>query len=341
VTQVSIVIPIYRVEKFIYFAIQSVLNQTFSDFELLLIDDGSPDDSRKVCESFMDSRIRIISQENRGLSAARNTGIRHAKGDILAFLDGDDIWAPNKLEKHLEHLRKFPEVGISFSRSEFINDEGESLGNYQMPKLSDITASHLLLQNPIGNGSAAVIRREVLDSISYNSQIQVSNSNETWYFDENLRQAEDIDCWLRVAILTSWKIEGIPEALTLYRVNPKGLSADLYKQLQSWEKVIEKTRSYAPDLINQWISLAKAYQLKYLARQAIRLQDGDTAVALISQAIRTDWRILFSEPKRTLFTLIASYLLKYLPIQSYSKFEEKILCFTGGLQRKKIKVNRY
>jgi glycosyltransferase involved in cell wall biosynthesis len=334
--QISVVIPIYKVEKFIRSSIQSVLSQTFSDFELLLIDDGSPDDSRKIYENFMDPRIRIISQENRGLSAARNTGIRHAKGDILAFLDGDDLWVPNKLEKHLEHLRKFPEVGISFSRSEFIDEEGESLGNYQMPKLSDITASHLLFQNPIGNGSAAVVRREVLDSICYKPQVQMGEANEIWYFDETLRRAEDIDCWLRVSILTSWKIEGIPEALTLYRINSKGLSADLYSQLQSWEQVIEKTRSYAPDLIDQWMLLAKAFQLKYLARQAIRYQDGKTAVSLINQAIKTDWKILFVEPKRTLLTTVASYLLRYLPVQRYSKFEEKFLYFMAILQHKQI-----
>jgi hypothetical protein len=337
--EISVIVPIYKVEKFVHSAIQSVLDQTFKDFELLLVDDGSPDGSRKICESFSDSRIRVISQTNRGLSGARNTGIRNAKGSILAFLDGDDLWRPNKLEKHLNHLYNFPEIGISFSRSEFIDERGESLGTYQMPKLSNITASHLLFQNPIGNGSAPVLRREVIDSVSF--EHQVGNSLETWYFDENLRQSEDIDCWLRVAILTPWKIEGIPDALTLYRINSDGLSADLYKQLHSWEQVMDKAQAYAPTLINEWISLARAYQLRYLARQALRLQDGSTAVDFINRALSTNWRIAFKEPKRTVLTTIAAYLLKYLPANSYSKFEGGVLSFIGRLQHKQIRVDKY
>jgi glycosyltransferase involved in cell wall biosynthesis len=337
--KVSIIIPIYKVEKFVSLAVQSVLDQTFTDFELLLVDDGSPDNSRAICESFSDQRIKVISQVNRGLSGARNTGIRNAKSDILAFLDGDDLWVQNKLEKHLAHLHDSPDVGVSFSRSAFIDEEGKSLGTFQMPKLSHITASHLLFQNPVGNGSAPVVRREVLDSISF--KVQINSSFEIWYFDENLRQSEDIDCWLRVATLTPWKIEGIPDALTLYRVNSGGLSADLCKQLYSWEQVISKARTYAPELIDKWASLSRAYQLRYLARQALRLKDGKTAVELINKAFSSDWRMILKEPKRTVLTTTAAYLLKYLPANSYSNFEEIVLKFMGRLQHKKIQIDRH
>jgi glycosyltransferase involved in cell wall biosynthesis len=329
-TKVSVIIPVYRVEKFIRSTIQSVLDQTFTDFELILVDDGSPDNSRGVCESFLDPRIKIISQVNRGLSGARNTGIRNAKGGIIAFLDGDDLWTNNKLEKHLAHLQNSPDVGVSFSRSEFINERGESLGTYQMPKLINITTSHLLFQNPVGNGSAPVLRREVLDSIGFENQ--TDSSLETWYFDENLQRSEDIDCWLRIATLTSWKIEGISDALTLYRVNSKGLSADLYKQLYSWEQVMNKAQVYAPVLICECISLARACQLRYLARQALRLRDGNAAVEFINRSLSTNWRIALKEPRRTILTAVASYLLKYLPSDSYSKFEKGILDFTARLR---------
>src|SRR4028119_483182 len=102
--KVSVIIPVYKVEKYVAATVQSVLQQTYKNFELLLIDDGSPDRSVEICQQFTDPRIKIISQTNRGLAGARNTGIRHAQGDYIALLDGDDMWLPNKLEKHIEHL---------------------------------------------------------------------------------------------------------------------------------------------------------------------------------------------------------------------------------------------
>src|SRR4028118_491035 len=101
--KVSVIIPVYQVEKYIAAAVQSVLEQTYKDFELLIIDDGSTDRSLEICQQFSDPRIKIIRQQNQGVCAARNTGIRHAQTEYLAFLDGDDLWLPTKLEKHVEH----------------------------------------------------------------------------------------------------------------------------------------------------------------------------------------------------------------------------------------------
>lgn len=120
--KVSVIIPVYNADKYIAATVESVLAQTYKNFEILIIDDGSPDKSLKVCQQFQDSRIKIICQANRGLPGARNTGIRHAQGDYIAFLDADDIWLPNKLEKHVNHLNNSPTVGISFCYSAFINE---------------------------------------------------------------------------------------------------------------------------------------------------------------------------------------------------------------------------
>ena len=99
--KVSVIVPTYGVEKFIAAAVRSVLKQTYKDFELLIIDDGSPDRSIEIYQQFTDSRIKIIRQANRGLAGARNTGIRHSQGEYLAFLDGDDVWLPQKLKNTL------------------------------------------------------------------------------------------------------------------------------------------------------------------------------------------------------------------------------------------------
>lgn len=335
---ISVIIPIYGVEQYIAATIQSVLEQTYQNFEVLIVDDESPDRSVEICQQFTDPRIEIVRQKNRGLAGARNTGIRHARGEYIAFLDGDDLWLPEKLEKHVEHLENSPHVGVSFSRSAFIDETGQSLGTYLMPKLTGITVSCLLRDNLVGNGSAAVVRRETLDAIAYRDNLY--GTVENFYFDDRLRRAEDIECWLRIAIQTDWQIEGIPEALTLYRVNSGGLSANLFKQLESWEQVIERTRSYAPELVAQWGDMAVAYQLRYLARNAVRLKARAEAVTFINRALSTYWRILPEEPRRTGLTLAAAYLLRLLPQPIYARVEALAARKSGESQKQRIQQER-
>ncbi len=332
--KVSVIIPVYKAENYIEGTLRSVLNQNHQNLEILIIDDESPDKSIKICQQFTDPRIHIIQQKNRGLAGARNTGIRHAQGEYLAFLDADDLWLADKLEKHIAHLEASPEVGVSFSRSAFIDEKSNPWGLYQMSKLKDITPLDLFCRTPIGNGSAAVFRREVFEKIKFLDNRY--GSTEDFYFDENFRESEDVECWLRIAIQTNWKIEGIPQALTLYRVNSSGLSANLNKKLESWKKLIEKVRSYAPEQIEQWEKPAMAYHLRYLARRAVTLQAGAESVRMWYQAIFTYWRILIEEPRRTLITGIAAYLIWLLPIPLYTQIEELARKLAGIIQKQRI-----
>ena len=207
-----------------------------------------------------------------------------------------------------------------------------------MPKLKGITIPYLLCCNPVGNGSAAVIRKEVFEAIKF--QDNLYGIVEEFYFDEHFRRTEDLECWIRVSIQTHWQIEGIPEALTLYRVNSGGLSANVIKHLEYLEKVIEKTRSYAPELIAQWENPARAYYLRYSARRAVRLQESSMAVELVHRALAIHWRILLEEPRRTLLTLAAAYLLGLLPQSVYSQIETLALKMTGARQRWRILKNQ-
>jgi glycosyltransferase involved in cell wall biosynthesis len=332
---VSVIIPIYKVENYVDTTIKSVLAQTHQDLEILIIDDASPDKSLEICKQFTDPRIKIISQENRGPSGALNAGIRQAKGEYLAFLDGDDLWLPEKLAKHIAHLESSPNVGVSFSRSSFIDEAGKPLGDYQMPKLKDITAAYLLRHNPTGNGSSAVVRRETLDAIKF--QDNLYGSVEDCFFDERLRASQDIEFLLRIAIKTSWQIEGISEALTQYRVKPGGLSSNFLKVIESWQLVIEQTRSYAPEFIAKYENQSMAYQFRYLARQAVRMQaDKSVAVALIHRALKTHWHIIIEEPKPTILTWVAAYLVWLLPRSFYSQTEVFVAKITGAIQRRRI-----
>ncbi len=332
--KVSVIIPVYGVERYISKTIESVLEQTYKDFELLIVDDGSPDRSVEICQRFTDPRICIIRQQNQGVCAARNAGIHQAQGEYLAFLDGDDLWLPEKLEKHVEHLESSPGVGVSFSRSAFIDEAGQPLGLYQLSELQGITPPYILYRNPIGNGSAPVIRRQALEAIKF--QEDFGTSLKDCYFDEQLHHVEDIECWLRIILQTNWQIEGIPEALTLYRVNPSGASTNLLKQFESLERVLDKTRTYAPELVERWGDTARAYQLRFLARRAVRSQSASTAIKLAHRSILTHWQILIEEPRRTLLTLAAAYSLWLLPRSFYHQLEALGLKLTGASQKRRI-----
>jgi glycosyltransferase involved in cell wall biosynthesis len=320
---VSVIIPVYNVERYIADTVQSVLNQTYSQVEVLIVDDESPDRSVEVCQQFNDPRINILHQQNRGLAGARNTGIRYATGDYIAFLDGDDLWLPEKLEKHVAHLEQCPQVGVSFSRSALIDETGTPTGTYLMPQLRDITAEDMLCACPIGNGSAAVLRRETLDAICFESDR--NGTIEPSYFDEQFRRAEDLDCWLRILIQTNWQIEGLPEALTLYRVNTGGLSASFYKQLDAVEQVIAKTETYAPDVVAPVKRRGIASYAQIQARNAIRQRDGAAAVKLSHYAIATYWKILLEQPRRMVPTLIVAHLLKWLPASLHPQIEALVV----------------
>lgn len=332
---VSVVMPVFNVAAFVAQAVESVLAQSFKDFELIVVDDCSPDNSIAIVEAFNDPRIRIVRHtKNRGLAGARNSGIRTAKGEYIAFLDSDDTWAPEKLALHMAHFERCPKVGVSFSRSVFMAADGRILPLHQMPRLKDIDPGYFLRRNPVGNGSAPVLRRQVLSGIEEWSRRH--GPAEIEYFDEGFRQSEDIECWIRIALKTNWVIEGIPEPLTRYRLNAGGLSAALYKQLASWEQMAEKLKSYAPEFARKELPAARAYQLRYLARQAIRLEDGPEALKLSLKALGHHLGLLREEPGRTVVTFAAAVAMCALPIRLYRHLERVGQAYLGAWQSRKI-----
>ncbi|BAU13326.1 glycosyl transferase family 2 [Leptolyngbya sp. NIES-3755] len=339
VGQVSVIVPVYNAEQYIEETLRSLFSQTYENFEVIIVDDGSPDNSIALCRQFDDPRLKIVQQKNRGLPGARNTGIRHAQGEYLSLLDADDLWLPEKLEKHVKHLQASPKVGVSFSYSVFIDEQSRSMGLYQMPrKIRNITPPYVLCRNPVGNGSAAVIRRETFEDIKF--QDDLYGVTEDFYFDERLRfekaDATDLECWTRIAATTKWQLEGIPEALTLYRINAGGLSANAMIQYRAIEKVIEKSCKNSPEVLGAYEQLAKAYYMRYVARRAVTLRDGEMAVETMNTALSQDIRILFEEPRRTLITMMAAYSLKFTPRSLYTWMERAAFKVTGATQKQRI-----
>ena len=233
IPSVSVIIPTYNSDGYITQAITSVLSQTYSDYEIIVIDDGSTDDTRTALISYMD-KITYLYQDNRGVSAARNLGIRHARAELIAFLDADDVWLPQKLEEQLRFVTQNSHVALVFGDAELFDVAGTVMPAYLRQKAiasclsTDTTilkdAFNLLLEENFIVTSTALVRRWCLQKVGG--------------FDESLRSVEDRDLWLRIA--RRFPIGCVLPPLTRKRVHDSNISDDTLLALQSRIKVIER-----------------------------------------------------------------------------------------------------
>ncbi len=312
---VSVVMPVYNVARFLGDAIRSVLAQDFADFELILVDDGSTDDSPAICRSFDDPRIRILRQANRGLAGARNTGIAAARGRHVALLDSDDLWEPEKLGRHVAHLDADPGLGVSYSGAALIDEAGRMLGLAQTPRVGPVTPRQVFCGLGPCNGSVPVLRLAALRDAA----LPPDAEGRVQYFDETLRRSEDVECWTRIAVTTPWRMAGLPGLLTRYRINAAGLSADVPRQLESWEAAVARIRGYAPDFVARHGAEARARELRYLARRCVAQRDAGFAAPLMRDAIVAWPLLLLAEPGRTLATAAAVGALGLLPRPAFER----------------------
>ncbi len=306
-THASIVVPAYNSAATLAKTLTSLLSQTYGSYEIIVVDDGSTDQTQEILEGFAGTpRIRVVRQKNRGLAGARNSGIAAACGKIIGFCDADDLWEPSKLADHAAHLQQNSKVGLSYSGSALIDDFGQPLGQAQRPKLNNISSAHIFKRNPIGNGSSLVARREVFEQIAYRPEHETSRD---WYFDETFRQSEDIECWLRIALTTNWTFEGIPGLLTKYRISSNGLSAATDPQMQAWEQMVHKLTPLNSSFFREHLPTARAYQLRYLCRRAIKSLDAKSAERFGKLWISTSLRPFIEEPLKSSATWLGLLLL--------------------------------
>jgi hypothetical protein len=186
--RVTVVTPAYNVAQYIGEAVDSVLRQTFTDFEYLVVDDGSQDNSVEVVRQHAghDPRFRLVPGEHRGLSAVRNIGIREARGKYIAYLDGDDRWHPQFLERQVALIESLPpDVGLVFSRVRLMLENG-TVVFYQWQRSGRYDFDDFLVgSNPARCGSSLLIRRSCFEDVGT--------------FDEDLASVEDLEMWLRIA----------------------------------------------------------------------------------------------------------------------------------------------
>lgn len=203
--EISIIIPTFNSYDYICSAINSVLSQTYKDFEIIIIDDGSIDDTKEVLTKY-NGKIRYLYQENQGVASARNLGIRESKGEYIAFLDSDDLWIPDKLAIQMDVFNKKPDIGLVCSSCIEFN-ENKKLNYIIRPRnFRGCSFKDLFLENFIQT-STVVTKKESFQKVGL--------------FDERLKVAEDYDMWLRIA--RYYPVHFIKEPLVRYRINEKGL----------------------------------------------------------------------------------------------------------------------
>ena len=222
---VSAVIPAYNYGHFVTEAVKSALNQTYPNVEVIVVDDGSTDGTADILKPF-DSRIRYLYQANKGLSAARNTGIRAARGEWVAFLDADDLWHPSKTETQLKAISRDSRIGLIGSLpAASLPPQLEAA-----PRVRPLSVRDFLVSIPTGP-SGTMVRRECFDRAGF--------------FDEQLTSVEDRDMWLRVA--ASFKCVQVQSPCWWYRPHAGQMSRHAGRMHENYEKVLRKFFGQHPD----------------------------------------------------------------------------------------------
>lgn len=242
--RISVIIPCYNAALYIAATIESVLAQTLPAAEILVVDDGSQDNSLAVLAGFGE-RVRILTRENGGPAAARNLAIANATGDFIAFLDSDDLWEPEKLARQMAEFSAHPETGLVFSEAIMFREEnGERAALQRIGYTGDPTFRQLLFGDYIPN-STVIVRREAIESTG-----PLNESRE-------LVGAEDYEYWMRIAL--RHQLRGIPASLAWYRIRPgnlMGAGEDIENGLRLAKAALEAVESREPSI---WPSIWEAH----------------------------------------------------------------------------------
>jgi glycosyltransferase involved in cell wall biosynthesis len=222
---VSVVLASYNMGHYLPESVRSVLAQTYENIEVIIIDDGSTDDTEEQIKPLLsDPRLRYIKQENQGQPKAKNNGIKACNGEYIAFCDGDDLWATNKLELQLPLIDHDPEVGVVYSEVSYIDDKGNPLDKEQpYERYSGMVTDKLILKNFIPFGTA-LVKRQCF--------------NELGLFDENLPMGIDWDLWLRFSV--RFKIKYLADKTYIYRIWPGQMSSNYRGRYHHAELIMKK-----------------------------------------------------------------------------------------------------
>lgn len=293
----SVIIPVFNGEKTISETLESVLNQTCKNLEVIVVDDGSTDGTVNIVKRFKDPRIRIKSFPNKGLAASRNRGARRAKGDFISFVDADDVWTPEKLSEQIAALENDLEAAVVYSWNDFVDESSEFIRHGIHLTYHGNIYPKLLARNFIENGSNILVRRRVFDEVGY--------------FDESLTHIEDWDFYFRLA--AAYKFVCAPKVHVLYRVSQNSMSTQVLKMEKASVQVLRRAFENAPkDYYHLWNeSFADAYS--YLFYRSFKKphtrENCKTMLLLLFRGIRCSPLLFRCIPKRRIF-LVMLHLIR-------------------------------
>jgi glycosyltransferase involved in cell wall biosynthesis len=257
---ISIVTATYNMGNYLASAIESVRSQTYQKYEHIIVDDGSTDDTREIVNRYMnDPRIRYHFQENKGQAAAKNKGIKEARGEYIAFLDADNLWLDKKLERQIGFINKGSHLGEGLIHADvqMIDHKGDPIYTSYLEKYDGHVTFELLIENFVAFNTA-LLSKSILDDVGY--------------FDESLSMAIDYDLWLRISV--NYQFFHIPEKLVLYRIWQGQMSHNMIERFTCVNRILDNFIQNNPELLSKkQLNRIWAHHYTNRARYFIKVKD--------------------------------------------------------------------
>lgn len=306
---VSVIIPAYNAEKFIGATLESVLSQTYKNIEVIVVDDGSRDQTVEIVECFAakDNRVILIQQANSGVAAARNCAIEKSKGEYIAPIDADDIWFPKKLERQVECiLQASPSVGLIYTWSAFIDEEGLLAGGYHASNRQGKVLAALVYTYFVSNASVPLIRRSCLEKVGlYNTKLK----------EQGAQGCEDWDIALRIAEHYEFCI--VPELLVGYRQVFGSMSRNTLTMAKSYNLLMENIQLQHPEIPKTIYNLSRSEFYFYLAWAGKQSGDHWLTLSWLIKALLLDPENILKRPMLYKYFILAILYLLAQPITSF------------------------
>ena len=291
----SVIIPCYNAQDTLEATLNSVKEQEFKDFEVIIMDDGSTDESASIAQAFVeaDTRFVLIRSKNSGPSCIRNrAAFERASGEYLAFLDADDLWHREKLKFAVAHYSSVDAPHALYSQVGFFNQTISDCKTISKVLARPLTIRDLIKENPVCTMSNIIVRRDKF----------VASGG----FKRTMSYAEDLE-WLIRLVACNTTIKGMDRCLTFYRTSDAGLSTDFERMHDGWRLAVGSAHTSGANLSKFDLIFAEAVHLSYLARHALRrhTQKG-VALKYMMRALAKCPLVLLQNPKRNFPTLIAA-----------------------------------
>lgn len=289
---ISVIIPTFNAEATIFSAVESVLAQSFDDFEIIVIDDGSTDRTRLILTEMKDPRLQVIHFPNKGVAESRNRGIQRARGEYISFLDADDLWTPDKLKDQYEALSSHPEAAVAYSWVNYIDSNNKLLHSGWRTQGNGDVYEVLFERNFIENGSNILVRKQAVDVVGG--------------FDATTTPSEDWDFYLRLA--EKFEFVCVPKVQILYRVMPGSLSTRIKHMetgfLNFFDHAIARSPERTVPLKAQTLALFYAYLFYKAYCHAATPQQWRSSLGILVRGICRSPRTWNLVAKRQVFKAI-------------------------------------